>query len=27
MAPFERPDDVADLLVSFAVPHPDRLEP
>jgi pimeloyl-ACP methyl ester carboxylesterase len=27
MAPFERPDDVGDLLASFAVPHPDRLEP
>jgi pimeloyl-ACP methyl ester carboxylesterase len=27
MAPFERPDDVGDLLASFTVPHPDRLEP
>ena len=27
MAPYERPDDVGDLLASFAVPHPDRLEP
>ncbi|MEV6825981.1 alpha/beta fold hydrolase [Amycolatopsis sp. NPDC051102] len=27
MAPFERPHDVGDLLASFAVPHPDRLEP
>lgn len=27
MAPFERPDDVGDLLASFAVSHPDRLEP
>ena len=26
MAPFERPHDVGDLLASFAVPHPDRLE-
>ncbi|GAA3434244.1 alpha/beta fold hydrolase [Kutzneria kofuensis] len=27
MAPFERPDDVGDLIASFAVPHPNRLEP
>lgn len=27
MAPYERPDDVGDLLASFAVPHPERLEP
>ncbi|MGI5127977.1 alpha/beta fold hydrolase [Pseudonocardia sp. CA-107938] len=27
MAPFERPDEVADLLASFAVPHPDRKRP
>jgi pimeloyl-ACP methyl ester carboxylesterase len=27
MAPFERPDDVADLLASFALPHSDRLDP
>ncbi|MBE1496081.1 pimeloyl-ACP methyl ester carboxylesterase [Amycolatopsis lexingtonensis] len=27
MAPYERPDDVGDLLASFAVPHPDRLAP
>ncbi|MFJ9787437.1 alpha/beta fold hydrolase [Amycolatopsis sp. NPDC101161] len=27
MAPFERPHDVGDLVASFAVPHPDRLEP
>jgi pimeloyl-ACP methyl ester carboxylesterase len=27
MAPYERPDDVGDLLASFAVPHPDRLRP
>ncbi|MEV4049827.1 alpha/beta fold hydrolase [Amycolatopsis sp. NPDC049688] len=27
MAPFERPDDVGDLVASFTVPHPDRLEP
>ncbi|MCP2242655.1 alpha/beta fold hydrolase [Lentzea aerocolonigenes] len=25
MAPFERPQDVGELLASFAVPHPDRL--
>jgi len=27
MAPYERPDDVGDLLASFAVPHPDRRRP
>jgi pimeloyl-ACP methyl ester carboxylesterase len=27
MAPYEPPDDVGDLLASFAVPHPDRLKP
>ncbi|MET8997846.1 alpha/beta fold hydrolase [Amycolatopsis sp. NPDC004169] len=27
MAPYERPDDVGDLLASFTVPHPERLEP
>lgn len=27
MAPYERPDDVGDLLASFAVPDPDGLEP
>ncbi|MFD4196843.1 alpha/beta fold hydrolase [Amycolatopsis thermoflava] len=27
MAPYERPDDVGDLLTSFAVSHTDRLEP
>ncbi len=27
MAPYERPYDVGDLLASFAVPHPERLEP
>ncbi|MDX3187356.1 alpha/beta fold hydrolase [Streptomyces sp. MN03-5084-2B] len=27
MAPFERPDDVGDLLASFTVAHPERLEP
>jgi pimeloyl-ACP methyl ester carboxylesterase len=27
MAPFERPHDVGDLLASFAVSHPERLEP
>ncbi|WP_439381469.1 alpha/beta fold hydrolase [Amycolatopsis lexingtonensis] len=27
MAPFERPRDVGDLLASFTVSHPDRLEP
>ncbi|WP_329045825.1 alpha/beta fold hydrolase [Amycolatopsis sp. NBC_01488] len=27
MAPFERPEDVGDTIASFAVSHPDRLEP
>ncbi|MFC0430900.1 alpha/beta fold hydrolase [Kutzneria buriramensis] len=27
MAPYERPDDVGDLLASFTAPHPERLEP
>lgn len=27
MAPYERPDDVGDLVASFAIPHPERLEP
>lgn len=27
LAPYERPDDVGDLLASFAVPHPDRIKP